>query len=604
MERSTLSFGLAMRRRSAIAIIALAAFAGLVAALPAGASPAPKRVLIVHSFGRSIAPYDAVIAALRSELAARSSEPIVFMEAALDATRPLGPDEQATFAAYLHARFSHPPPDLVVGSAGPAAQFVAGHRDELFPGVPVVLTAIDARLAARIALRPGDAAVPVRIDLPRALDAMLRVLPHTRRIAVVSGTTPLERFWREELRRAAEPLAGRVDFVWLDELSLEQMKARVATLPADSVIFYALLVVDAAGVPHERLEALRELRHAATVPIFSIFESELGRGVVGGPYISQRRAGRETAALALRILGDAAPRRGPEVVTVDMDAAAYDVRELRRWRIGDARLPPGSELRYAPPPPWVEYRDELIAVAAVIVLQAALIAALLVQRAHRRRAEDAARTLGGRLITAYDDEGRRIARELHDDVTQRLAGASLELATLPRLADAGARAAMEQAIGGELVSLSRDVHALAYRLHPSVLDDLGLAEALRVECERIARRGVAEVTFDAGSAADAVRGERALCLFRVAQEALRNAARHARATRIGASLRSTADGSVELSVADDGCGFDPSAARERASLGLASMRERVALLGGRLEIDSRRGEGTRIVAWLPAQEAA
>lgn len=592
------------RRRLLLAGSALAA-----AALGAGlaprvrAQPAPRRVLIVHSFGRSIAPYDAVIAAFRTELAARSRAAIRFQEAALDATHPLAADEQAAFVAYLRARFTQPAPDLVVSSAGPAAQFLASHREQMFAGVPILFTAIDERVVARLALRAGDAVVAVRIDLLRAVDAMLRVLPRTRTIAVVTGATPLERYWRAELQREAAPLASRVDFVWFDALSLEQMRARVAALAADSAVFYGLLVVDAAGVPHERLEALTALRQVATVPIFSLFEGELGLGVVGGPYVSQTRMGREAALLALRSLAGAAPPAAPAVVIDTMDRVAYDQRELRRWRIDPARLPPGSELRFAPPPPWVEYREELAAVAAVIVLQAALIAALLLQRARRRRAEDAARTLGGRLITAYDDEGRRIARELHDDVTQRLAGASIELATLPRLADPGARAAMEQAIGTELASLSRDVHALAYRLHPSVLDDLGLVEALRVECERIGRRGAALVAFDAGAAADAVRGERALCLFRVAQEALRNAARHARATRIDAGLRGTADGGVELSVADDGCGFDPLAARERASLGLASMRERVALLGGRLEIDSRRGAGTRVVAWLPAQEA-
>lgn len=607
--------GIAMHRASVAAVARLPRrrvlrFAGAVPAamLVAGlaprarAQPAPRRVLIIHSFGRSIAPYNTVIATFRSELAARSGEPVDFMEAALDATHPIGPDEQASFAAYLRARFTHPPPDLVVSSAGPAAQFLASKRDALFPGVPILLTAIDVRIAERVALRPGDAAVAVRIDLRRALDAMLRVLPHTRTIAVVIGTTPLERFWRDELRREGAALAGRVEFVWLDELSLEQMQVRIAALPADSVVYYALLVVDAAGVPHERLEALAELRRAAQVPIFSIFESELGQGVVGGPYLSQRRVGRETAAIALRILGGAR-QPAPEIVVIGMDTTAYDLRELRRWRIDESRLPPGSELLFRPPSPWVEYRQELIALAAVIVAQAALIAALLVQRARRRRAEQQARTLGGRLITAYDDEGRRIARELHDDVTQRLAGVSIELATLPRLAEPGARAAMEQSISGELASLSRDVHALAYRLHPSVIDDLGLAEALRIECGRLARRGPAAITFDAGAETDAVRGERALCLFRVAQEALRNAARHARATRIDVGVRS-ADGGIELRVADDGCGFDPAAARERASLGLASMRERVELLGGRLEIDSRSGAGTRVAAWLPAAEAA
>jgi len=366
-------------------------------------------------------------------------------------------------------------------------------------------------------------------------------------------------------------------------------------------VFYALLLVDAAGVPHERLEALARMKRSAQVPIFGLYEDELGKGVVGGPFNSQTRVGLETARVALRALGATAPA-SPEFVTVDMEAPVYDARELRQWGIDESRLPPGSEVRFLEASLWVRYRKEMAAVSAVIAAQAALIAALLVQRGRRRRAEHEARTLGGRLITAYEDEGRRLARELHDDITQRLAGVSIEAASLGRLDDATARQAAEQSIGSELAALSRAVHALSYRLHPSVVDDLGLGEALRIECQRAARRGAIEVVFDGDEAGNAMRGDRALCLFRIAQEALRNAVRHAQPQRIRVAL-SAADGGTRVSVDDDGTGFNPEAARDHASLGLASMRERVALLGGRLELRSRQGQGTSVSAWVPAAEA-
>jgi len=355
-------------------------------------------------------------------------------------------------------------------------------------------------------------------------------------------------------------------------------------------------------VPHEGQRALTELRQAANAPIFSLFESELGRGVLGGPYISQSQVGLDAARLGLRQLSPEG-RNEIQTVHIGMDTVAYDVRELTRWQVDRARLPPGSELRFGEPSVWQEYRREIVAATAVIGGQAALIAALLVQSARRKRAEREARALGGRLITAYEDEGRRLGRELHDDVTQRLAGLAMEAATLGRLADPAARQATEQAISTELAHLSRDVHALSYRLHPSVVDDLGLDEALRVECERASRRGPVPVHFDGTPSADTVRGDLALSLFRIGQEALRNALRHARAQRVDVQLR-VDRGGVELCVADDGQGFDPQAARERASLGLASMRERMALLRGRLEVHSRPGEGTRVTAWAPLGAAA
>ncbi len=590
-------------RRRALRAVCLAAFApaGLLAAVTAAAQAAPKRVLIVHSFGRDYAPYDAVIGSFRRELAQRSPQPVIFLEAALDAGRLIGPDEEAAFAAYLGARFAQPAPDLVVGSARPAARFLVKYRESLFPRVPLLLTAIDARVAPDAPLKPGDAMVASRIDLRLAFEALLQALPDTRRIAIVLGATPLERYWRKEAERELAFLAGRVSLVWLDGLSLAETMQRVAALPADSAVFYGLMVVDGAGVPHERLDALAALKRVAKVPIFSLFEGELGQGVVGGPYLAQSLAGEETARLALRLLS-APPPAAPEVRTIDMKSAAYDARELRRWRIDEASLPPDSELRWREAAPWVQYRGQIAATALVIAAQAGLIAALLMQRRRRQRAEREARTLGGRLITAYEDEGRRLARELHDDVTQRLAGLSIEAATLQRLGEPAARAAAEQSISGELALLSRDVHALSYRLHPSVIDDLVLEEALRVECERAARRAGVAVAFHGDAAGGEVRGDAALCLFRVAQEALRNAVRHAQAQRIELRLRRE-HGGTELSVQDDGSGFDAQGERERASLGLASMRERVALLGGRLHIRSRRGQGTTVTAWLPQAAA-
>jgi signal transduction histidine kinase len=463
------------------------------------------------------------------------------------------------------------------------------------------MTAIEVRVVPRAALKPGDAVVAVQIDLQRAFETILQVLPKARTIAVVLGDTPLERYWRKVLELDTAYLADRVRFVWFDGLSLTQIGERVAALPPDSVVFYGLMVVDAAGIPYERLDGLAELRRSAKVPIFSVFESEFGQGVVGGPNISQKRVGLETARIAQRQLS-ASPTVAPEFITVGMDTVAYDARELQRWRIDESRLPPGSEVRFREPSPWVEHRKEIVLASSVIAAQAALIGALLVQRARRRRAEQEARTLGGRLITAYEDEGRRLARELHDDITQRLAGASIETAALSRLGDGAARQAAEQSVGSELAALSRDVHALSYRLHPSVVDDLGLGEALRTECERAGRRGAVEVRFHGDEAGNATGGDRALCLFRVAQEALRNALRHARPQQVRVELHAE-NGGTRLTVVDDGCGFDPSARRDHASLGLASMRERVALLGGRLEVRSQPGQGTSVTAWVPATES-
>lgn len=216
----------------------------------------------------------------------------------------------------------------------------------------------------------------------------------------------------------------------------------------------------------------------------------------------------------------------------------------------------------------------------------------------QKRVENELRDLSRRLIRAQEDERARIARELHDDVTQRLAVLAIEVGRAELAAQGGMQSEAMRAVRQEITRLSEDVHALAYQLHPSVLEELGLAEALRAECERRLRQGWTDLSASLEPLPAVVGKEAALCLFRVAQEALNNVARHAGALVAGVTLRPI-DGGLLLAVRDDGVGFDPEHPRERMHLGLASMRERVRLLGGTLDIESAPGRGTTIVAWVP-----
>jgi PAS domain S-box-containing protein len=216
----------------------------------------------------------------------------------------------------------------------------------------------------------------------------------------------------------------------------------------------------------------------------------------------------------------------------------------------------------------------------------------------RKQAEQMAREFGGRLIHAQEEERARLARELHDDITQRLARLAIDAGRFKPAPDgAGQSEAMREVRDG-LVRLSEDVHSLSYKLHPALLEDLGLADALRAECERFSRQESLPVDVKLEQIPESIAKDTGLCLFRVTQEALRNVARHARAPAAAVSLRPL-DRGLQLAVTDSGVGFDPSEYRRRPSLGLASMRERVRLLGGELDVESAPGHGTTVVAWVP-----
>lgn len=220
----------------------------------------------------------------------------------------------------------------------------------------------------------------------------------------------------------------------------------------------------------------------------------------------------------------------------------------------------------------------------------------------RKRVEAELHDLSRRLIGAHEEERAMLARELHDDVSQRLAVLAIEAGLAELAAPEGAQAETMRAVREGLVSLSEDVHSLAYQLHPSVLEELGLAEALRAECERRGRQGSLDLSLDLGPLPAVVASDAALCLFRVAQEALNNVARHAGVREAGVTLRQSEDGLL-LVVADAGAGFDPESAGGEMRLGMASMRERVRLVRGTLDIDSAPGRGTTVVAWVPLEDA-
>ncbi len=212
------------------------------------------------------------------------------------------------------------------------------------------------------------------------------------------------------------------------------------------------------------------------------------------------------------------------------------------------------------------------------------------------------RQLAGRILTAQEDERKRIARELHDDVSQRLAAGAIETGKAEQ--DLPAPHPSRAALAGlkeHLIALSDDVHRLSRQLHPAILDDLGLKDALRAECDRVAERGRLAVNFRCGQLPAGVPRDLALCVYRIAQEALRNAVKHAQADRVDLTLNADLE-YLDLEVRDFGRGFDPAAGRRGAGLGLASMEERVRLAGGELSISSSPGQGTTIQVRVPLPE--
>jgi signal transduction histidine kinase len=211
--------------------------------------------------------------------------------------------------------------------------------------------------------------------------------------------------------------------------------------------------------------------------------------------------------------------------------------------------------------------------------------------------------LAGRLITAQEDERKRVARELHDDFTQRLVAAAIETGRLQQSTrDPDISAALGQ-LKDQVARISTDVHTLSRGLHPSMLDDLGLAAAIEQECRASFERGGPVVELHLKSNLDGISKEARLALYRITQEALRNIQRHSAAQEAELWLDAS-DGKVHLRIQDHGEGFDRTQPGWQPGLGLASMEERARLLGGTLRVESAPGRGTVIDVSLPSGVAA
>jgi PAS domain S-box-containing protein len=223
-----------------------------------------------------------------------------------------------------------------------------------------------------------------------------------------------------------------------------------------------------------------------------------------------------------------------------------------------------------------------------------------------RDRELALRALTARILTAQEDERRRVARELHDDVTQRLATLSIELGALTSQGvEAGddLRARL-RAAQRRVIQMSEDVRRVAHALHPAMLEDLGLGTALKALCEEQSEIHRVAIRFDGEEPRDSgIDPARAASLYRLAQEAIANAVQHGHATAIDVALRTGPD-TVQLEVRDNGVGFDGNAPKARAGLGMTSMRERVNLEHGTLTVQSKPGQGTLVTAIVPLSEAA
>jgi PAS domain S-box-containing protein len=222
----------------------------------------------------------------------------------------------------------------------------------------------------------------------------------------------------------------------------------------------------------------------------------------------------------------------------------------------------------------------------------------------RKKSEEALLSMSGRLITAQEEERARIARELHDDLSQRMALLEIGLEEFEQETRGLSPTARQRLhkIAGIATEVSSDIHNLSHELHPSKLDSLGLVAAVGGFCREFSMQHGLHVQFAHHQVEGRIPKDVTLCLFRIVQETLRNVVKHSGATEARVELSGHGD-RIDLCVSDSGAGFDPESSKGIPGLGLISMRERLRLVGGYLAVESEPSRGTRIRARIPLTAA-
>jgi signal transduction histidine kinase len=577
-------------------VMCIGMLAWIAGALPAWS--ATRHVVLLFDERPELPGLAALEADLVRALGSSSADHIEVYREAMDLSRFGSTAYQRSFQEFLRTKYADKKIDVAVAIMAPALDFLLSYGDAIFPGTPIVFCGIDSEELSDRALPSHVRGILVKREFAPTLELALGLHPQTQRVAVVAGTSEFDSLLLEQARKEFHAFESRVAFTYLTELPLPKLLAELSQLPPQTIVLFVSFFQDGARetfVPHN---VVQRVSVAANAPVYAFVDQYLGRGIVGGNLYSLSEHGTGAAKLVLQALESSVPS-GTAVSEVNSNRVLFDWRQMQRWGIGQSSLPAGSEIRFRDPSVWAAYKVQILGIVGIVLGQSALIGWLLYERQQRRRSEAEAHDLSGRLITGQEEERSRLGRELHDDVTQRLALLAIDVGREER--NPTGIAALRN-IRKDLVRLSGDVHALSYRLHPSILEDLGLHAALKSECEHFSETCSFPVELSADGMPEHVPHDIALCLFRIAQESLRNAARHASASHVEIRVRRL-DSGLQLTVTDNGLGFDSEQPRARASLGLASMRQRVALLGGKLKVDSQRFKGTTISAWVPLREA-
>lgn len=392
---------------------------------PISAAPAPRAVLIIGESDPSGGAPTTFSSTLQQTLDDATPHVAVYGET-LDLSRFAGPTQEAILRTYLQEKYRDVRFGVIAAVGSSAFELASRWRAELWPGMPVVIAAIDEMSAARFTLDSATTGLIMRRTIKSMVSAARLLVPDLKGVAVLGGTLERDAYRRQYLQELPA-LAREVEVINLTGQPIAEQARRSATLPPNTAILYTSLFIDDAGTRYSSQDALAALAKVANRPIVTDVESLVGLGAVGGYALNNVSYGKEVATLVLRIL-DGTPVTAIPVSVSEFTKPVFDSRQLERWGVSESSLPPGSEVRFRPPTAWQQYQWQIILVAVALLGQSSLIAALLHQRRRRRLAEAETRQRAHELArmnrrALASEMSATIAHELGQPLTAILSNA-------------------------------------------------------------------------------------------------------------------------------------------------------------------------------------
>jgi len=517
----------------------------------------------------------------------------------LEATLFSDEASQRRIRAWIALKYSDRKPDVIITAGPESLRFMIESHESFFQGTPVIFCGTTEEMLGGLKLDPHFTGVWGVAQPEKTLLAALKLQPDTEHVVVVGGRNPFDLYLENLARHSLRKYEPKLDFTYLTDLDMPTLLTRLRQLPGHTIIYYTSLMEDAAGSHFvDAAQSVPLVVGAANAPIFVVDDVDLGEGTVGGYLISWVIDGQVAAKMAVRVLSGEKPQNIP--IVRDNNVYMFDWRALRRWGLSEKNLPAGSTVLYRELSIWQRTKSIWISGLLIILGLSALVAYLQFSRKELKLARDAQMQLSGRLIHAQEKERSRLAAELHDDFSQRLALLALGLENASDALPDSPRSAKQQLqeLMNSASELGADIHTVSHRLHSATLESLGLEPGISSLCKEFTDRHGIEIDFSADKIPRIVDPNVALCLFRIVQEALQNLRKHSGAARAEVRLFKHAD-RIFVSVYDQGKGFDMNDMKAHEGLGIRSMEERARLLRGCLEIHSKPGRGTKVEAAIP-----